>query len=125
MNAALKQEWLAALRSGEYAQGKHALAMTKPGGAVTYCCLGVLCDLLVKRGEGTWERSEADPRQLFFTDTITNDGSPHYVPAGTGDRINLAYTKTRDLAYLNDRNHSFNEIAQHIEARIPADEAQS
>lgn len=38
MDAALKAKWTAALRSGEFKQGKGQL---KNGDA--YCCLGVLC----------------------------------------------------------------------------------
>lgn len=40
----IKQQWLTALRSGEYTQGKEYLK-TSTG---NYCCLGVLCDLAVK-----------------------------------------------------------------------------
>jgi hypothetical protein len=42
----IKAQWTAALRSGEYQQGKQALK-TADG---TYCCLGVLCELAVKAG---------------------------------------------------------------------------
>lgn len=37
----LKAKWIAALRSGEYRQGRHALR--KADGS--YCCLGVLCEV--------------------------------------------------------------------------------
>lgn len=36
------QEWVDALRSGEYKQGKHVLRSTRD----EFCCLGVACDLL-------------------------------------------------------------------------------
>jgi hypothetical protein len=39
MNADIKAKWVAALRSGEYQQGRGRL---KTGDA--FCCLGVLCD---------------------------------------------------------------------------------
>jgi hypothetical protein len=45
MNPEIKALWLAALRSGEYEQGKGYL--NRSG---TFCCLGVLCDLAVKQG---------------------------------------------------------------------------
>lgn len=45
MNPEIKAQWLAALRSGEYRQGKHVLHNVDEN---TYCCLGVLCDLAVK-----------------------------------------------------------------------------
>jgi hypothetical protein len=48
MNLEVKKEWVAALRSGEYTQTKRALN-TEEG----MCCLGVLCDLHVKKGLGS------------------------------------------------------------------------
>lgn len=45
MNPAVKEQWVQALRSGEYEQGA---AFLKANGK--YCCLGVLCDLAVKAG---------------------------------------------------------------------------
>lgn len=40
-------EWVPALRSGAYEQGKHCLR----DAGNKFCCLGVACDLLVKKGE--------------------------------------------------------------------------
>ena len=54
MTPELKAQWIAALRSGEYTQGRGALK-TGDGG---YCCLGVLC-IVLKRPEfltATYER---------------------------------------------------------------------
>lgn len=45
MNAEIKAQWTAALRSGEYEQG---CGLLRRGSE--YCCLGVLCDLAVKAG---------------------------------------------------------------------------
>ena len=47
MNPKIKAQWLAALRSGEYQQGKGALRRTIQG-EEKFCCLGVLCELAVK-----------------------------------------------------------------------------
>lgn len=41
----IKEEWIAALRSGDYAQG--AGKLNRNG---EYCCLGVLCDMAAKQG---------------------------------------------------------------------------
>lgn len=43
MNKEVKEKWVAALTSGEYKQGSHALKDND-----RYCCLGVLCDLYAK-----------------------------------------------------------------------------
>lgn len=45
MKAEVKAQWVAALRSGEYAQTKGRL---RDGSG--YCCLGVLCEVAVKEG---------------------------------------------------------------------------
>lgn len=47
MDAKVKSDWVAALRSGNYKQGKNVLHNVT---ANTYCCLGVLCDLAVGAG---------------------------------------------------------------------------
>lgn len=41
MDPAIKEKWVAALRSGAYEQGRNQLRT-----ANGYCCLGVLCDLI-------------------------------------------------------------------------------
>lgn len=42
----VKAAWLAALRSGEYRQGRNRLLTVEDR---SFCCLGVLCDLWVKQ----------------------------------------------------------------------------
>lgn len=49
MNPEIKAQWVNALRSGEYEQGKYQLHY-QDGAINEYCCLGVLCDLAVKAG---------------------------------------------------------------------------
>jgi hypothetical protein len=43
-------EWLPALRSGEYKQGDGALLSHNEQDEPLYCCLGVACQLLVNKG---------------------------------------------------------------------------
>lgn len=51
MNPEIKAQWVKALESGEYKQGKGWLNPIEPDGTETFCCLGVLCDLAaVKAG---------------------------------------------------------------------------
>lgn len=47
MNRKLREDWVTALRSGKYQQGRGRL---KEG--TDYCCLGVLCDV---SGLGEWD----------------------------------------------------------------------
>jgi hypothetical protein len=57
MNPAIKTQWVAALRSGEYQQGRNFLR-TDEG----FCCLGVLCDLAAKASIGVyWSEPTAAP----------------------------------------------------------------
>lgn len=49
MKEDIKQLWIAALKSGEYKQGKGALTIIRETGEED-CCLGVLCKLAVKAG---------------------------------------------------------------------------
>lgn len=46
MKHEIRDDWTAALRSGEYKQGQGVLRTI----GNEYCCLGVLCDLAVKAG---------------------------------------------------------------------------
>ena len=46
MDPALKARWTSALRSGRYQQGQKRL-FHQSNGTIHYCCLGVLCDLLI------------------------------------------------------------------------------
>ncbi|MFO0452755.1 MAG: hypothetical protein ACK52I_29555, partial [Pseudomonadota bacterium] len=44
MKKEIAKLWVAALRSGKYKQGRHALHSIKDNNE-TFCCLGVLCDI--------------------------------------------------------------------------------
>ena len=50
LKPAIKERWVAALRSGEYTQGQGSLRILD-----SYCCLGVLADLAVKDSRGSWD----------------------------------------------------------------------
>lgn len=107
---ALHAEWLAALRSGEYRQATGALQDDCTGG---FCCLGVLCDVAMKR------HPELGMRWGFenFTEA---DSCVKYAPPSpfTGALGNLGVCIAA-LAEMNDRDgKSFSEIADFIEAKI-------
>lgn len=63
MNAAIKAQWTAALRSGDYPQAKNNLR-TEEG----YCCLGVLCDLAVEAGVTEITTEPGDSSAVYWYD---------------------------------------------------------
>lgn len=63
MNPTIKAKWTAALRSGEFRQGRQVLRNApQADGIRDYCCLGVLCELHRREtGEGEWFGSRYKP----------------------------------------------------------------
>jgi hypothetical protein len=135
----VKEQWLTALRSGEYTQAQEYLRTADDG----YCCLGVLCDLAVKGGvigephqdgpEAVWEYGnfpddsgtqlpqavadwafgkEGDP--YLFTARSVNPGIGGSAREGTDPNPDTGRYYV-SLAELNDEGSSFAEIANLIE----------
>lgn len=48
MKAEIAKQWVKALRSKRYKQGKQALKIKTKAGVTRHCCLGVLCELYQK-----------------------------------------------------------------------------
>lgn len=109
MNEELKQQWVEALRSGEYQQTTGCLRDI--GG---FCCLGVLCDILDR---SCWDVHTDD--SYGVTDYSYGDGDEDaLIPADISERIGLPRRVQEDLAELNDHGFSFAEIALHIELEL-------
>ena len=123
------QEWVVALRSGEYEQGRGQLAVVNDDGKVAYCCLGVACELAAQKGlinrvkgvdmigyktdDMEWsETSGLPPRVTELMDGKV-DGSGHFPGGKEGS---LDGTHARSLIGMNDSDkNSFEEIADKIE----------
>lgn len=114
-----KTKWLAALRSGEYAQGRSALRVND-----TFCCLGVLCDVVHKEtGLGEWTQREflLDPDTKVFA--VEDSRELHYLPMKVQEVTELFMSNpffTMDgtpdhLSHMNDQGKTFEEIANVIE----------
>lgn len=129
MNKALKDKWLAALRSGEYKQGMNCLMQESPEGERSYCCLGVLCDV---SDTGEWEQRTVggEVQEQFYWRSMDNQGRPtintadvpdHLAkPWGLLERSEPLSDKQSRLMHMNDDGQfSFNEIADWIEENIP------
>ena len=103
MDKQIKEDWLEALRSGEYQQGTGFLE--KDG---CNCCLGVLCRVLEIEGEG----------ESMAGETVYFDG----YCATLSDRLLLTAQISDDLAMelaaMNDGGTTFEQIADYIEAEL-------
>jgi hypothetical protein len=102
VNKQLKEAWIEALRSGEYEQGKQQME-TKDG---RLCCLAVLCR--VAKVEYPRDAFDLDNEKLQeFRDECC-----------LGDHSCGIQAQLIDLN--DDQNKSFPEIADWIEANVPA-----
>jgi hypothetical protein len=98
MTKELKDKWCAALRSGEYEQGKLMLKKLNKQGETVYCCLGVL--------------REIEPKAKAIT---TNDGDSN---AMLIKFPGLDESTLETLTIMNDDGHSFTKIADWIESNV-------
>lgn len=123
----VRDAWVAALRSGDYAQGKGRLHRKIDGVTEEFCCLGVLCDLAAKAGLGEWRTSEHDGDgqvQDFVWGEDTDDSVlPGHVVRWAGLRGGSPVVETEEgilltLTVLNDNQEwDFNRIADAIERK--------
>jgi hypothetical protein len=108
MDAGIRAQWTAALRSGEYPQGKHSLRSS-----LGYCCMGVLCDLAVKAGVNVSAIPDAVGRWRY-------DGEQGVLPLSVqqwaGLDISDPCVRLDPLSELNDTLHwDFARIADAID----------
>jgi hypothetical protein len=105
------KKWVAALRSGEYQQGKDWLC--KDG---NYCCLGVACDIYDK--DVGFDNVKASTKG-----EVSYDGESSILLRKVSDYFGLVdrcpylknCQKENSLANLNDNGTDFNTIADIIE----------
>lgn len=100
MNAELKAKWIEALRSGKYTQGRDQLRY-----GVRFCCLGVVCDLVM-------------PNAWSLNRLIDNGCRYDFMPPPS---IGVPDDLQDELASMNDIDRkSFAEIADYIERNVEA-----
>lgn len=99
MKIALKNRWIAALRSGDYKQNKGSLRR-EHNGKVSHCCLGVLCEI--------------SPKMLSLK--ISNN---HYLQTKALEFSGISDAEQRKLAEMNDgKGYGFKRIATYIEKHL-------
>lgn len=106
MISTIKENWVKALRSGKYRQGKGRLRKGN-----LFCCLGVLCDLHDKT---KWEMMDARTESYFYENTDNGE----FIYTSLRDRLDLSYQQMIMLMSLNDRGQDFNYIADVIEKQF-------
>jgi hypothetical protein len=119
MDPVVKKKWLAALRSGEYEQGKNYLE-----NAGKFCCLGVLCDLAVKEGVIQKSPSKDNEQLICYPDEVKYFGYAHNVLPNKVKEWSKILTDDGEyhseninflLSNLNDSGKTFEQIAKYIE----------
>lgn len=115
MNKEVKKKWIKALRSGEYKKGRNSLKIIQ-GDKITYCCLGVLCDLYGKENGTKWSKNTTPYpeflRQMSVLPKVVMNWAG--LTTTTGD-IKYKNGKVSSLMNLNDNGRSFKWIASVIE----------
>jgi hypothetical protein len=111
MNKWVKRKWLKALKSGEYAKGRNALAYTNYETAGwEYCCLGVLvCEMAPEFARDVNE------------DITVGHGdakSDTYLPDDLAIMYGLDYDVQRYLASKNDASDDFGPVIAYIEENL-------
>lgn len=108
------EEWVKALRSGEFKQGKGALQT--PGG---FCCLGVACKVFIPEGKQRLVITGDRCDMLYGgLPTLYQPFAPNWLQNIAED---FSYRTNRDLTVLNDGvvgkdSYTFDEIADLLEA---------
>jgi hypothetical protein len=125
VNEEIKEKWITALRSGEYAQTTHMLNDGKG-----MCCLGVLCDIYSKEKDVDWVFKKPHMNTSFLRGHMLGDSVslPYEVVVWAGLRsgnpelsfqtLDEEYSPDdANIAALNDEcNLNFNQIADVIGA---------
>ena len=135
MDKKIKEDWIEALRSGEYDQ-KRGNLMTEQlySGIAEYCCLGVLCEAVLEVEHYTdpdteeemfdtldWFQSQDENYEMNPDEGYESTSS---LPVMLRQHLGLSESEVGALIHLNDgvqcddnptgRPHSFNEIANVI-----------
>lgn len=109
MNNRIAMDWIKALRSGEYKQGKVYLNSDNK-----FCCLGVLSDLYLKEHGKEWQDEGHFKRVAAFACGLDREVMD-WAGLEKMDVVGHYSYEKKSLATLNDSDTCFNEIADIIE----------
>ena len=119
----LIRKWDAALRSGEYRQGRGGLRYNHPSDGSKFCCLGVLCDVAGEQWEDTGcgatrVASSGIDSRLFLPwslSKIIGNDDPDLVTEGE----NIGRRRSRATELNDTYGMSFEQIADCIRRTWP------
>ena len=116
MKADIAKKWSDALRSGKYKQSRGALHNNEG-----FCCLGVLCELAIANGVAL-DVSPGTPKLPITKYNETWYVLPRAVQEWSGACTPGAVLDLSDgtmtLATYNDTGHTFEQIADIIDANV-------
>jgi hypothetical protein len=104
-----KKKWIEALRGGKYKQTTRYLRRENN----TYCCLGVICDLVAPEN---WGNVENHRGVLNFT--FQGEVCRDLLPIALMRKLCITHKEVDILAHLNDGGSLFDDIANHIEENL-------
>lgn len=117
MDPEVKAKWVAALRSGEYAQGDGQLRSVSN----RFCCLGVLCDIHAKESSGEWVGCGYMGETMILNDEVAAwAGLPFNGKVSVTIGRSEAVLPVHNDGYWYDdtKARTFAEIADAIEAQL-------
>lgn len=127
MDRAERDEWITALRSGEFVQGRYGMAGANPlapNEGIKYCCLGVKAELDVRGKRHSILKEWNTVVKNFYFSIIGGHKSNNMPTAAICTAWGLDQRDASRLAFMNDgtdgdiRRHTFPEIAQWIEDNL-------
>ncbi len=117
INKKFKKQWVKALRSAKFEQGRECLRDTDNN----FCCLGVACHLLRPNLWAKRENSSAFIMRMLPSSVEGNADSfsEAYMPVQLAKKVGLCDEAQGHLASMNDDDDcSFEEIANWIEENL-------
>lgn len=113
MNEEIKKRWVAALRSGEYKQGRDKLCDLDTN---SYCCLGVLSEIYAQEHPDEKCRQEIGGEVFYFKcDQVLPIKIVKWAELDGKNPLIESDTICDSVAEMNDRGKPFSEIADLIE----------
>ncbi len=118
MKKEIADMWCAALRSGEYTQGRGSLCTVNDDGK-QFCCLGVLCELYKQHDPSMdvrYSHQTADSKFVLYNSYSCNLPPEVCLWSGVKTQLGFRCKNGKSLVQLNDAcGFSFIEIANVIE----------